>query len=152
MVFSSTVPVVPWFLSAAELAWSARPFLSKAKSNKSGFKARREAHTGHDSVPSASEVPQTPQVRPPFVLTRSVPIEPVICQSGDPYARNPAGMVASRLSSLKSRQELPGIGIARIRPVGHDMMRASVTVAYGSRNRRRPLGIETCRHSRIPRG
>src|ERR1700757_2981855 len=54
--------------SALELASSGSSF-SRAKSNKSGFKGRRDEQTGHDLVPSASEVPQTPQVRPVFAFT-----------------------------------------------------------------------------------
>src|ERR1700760_1537300 len=55
--------------SAGEFASWERSSFSRAKSNKSGFKGRRDEHTGHDWVPSASEVPQTPQVRPAFAFT-----------------------------------------------------------------------------------
>src|ERR1700740_846329 len=54
--------------SALELA-SSRSSFSRAKSNKAGSKGRRDEHTGHDWVPSGSEVPQTPQVRPVFAFT-----------------------------------------------------------------------------------
>lgn len=57
--------MVPGLLAAS----SGRSSFSRAKSNKSGLKGRRDEHTGHDWVPSGSEVPQTPQVRPVFAFT-----------------------------------------------------------------------------------
>src|ERR1700751_558891 len=57
--------MVPVLLPAS----SARSSFSRAKSNKSGFKGRRDEHAGHDWVPSGSEVPQTLQVRPVFAFT-----------------------------------------------------------------------------------
>src|ERR1700739_332098 len=57
--------MVPVLLPAS----SGRSSFSRAKSNKSGLKGRRDEHTGHDWVPSGSEVPQTPQVRPVFAFT-----------------------------------------------------------------------------------
>jgi hypothetical protein len=42
---------------------------SRARSINSGLNGRRDEHAGHASVPSAREVPQTLQIRAPFVLT-----------------------------------------------------------------------------------
>src|ERR1700740_2946113 len=68
LVLSSMESELVRVSSALELASSGLSF-SRAKSNKSGFKGCRDEHTGHDWVPSASEVPQTPQVRPVFAFT-----------------------------------------------------------------------------------